>query len=535
MGEANFYYFTCLKYFQYICVRKMGDFATSSTEELSDDDLPDVPLMQRIAQQNTANGSKSSATGFKQKSKPSHDPPVATSEDVRQSSWDGNGTPQSTLPSRVPSTSIPPSSRVPPSFALEISDDDDDEDDDFPLIPTKVRKMADANAPSKSVASSSSVRFVPPSSSSSSTSICSGTSSTDLSAPTNVVTANDKKLAKQEEKRRKEEEKLQKKLEKEREAANKKAEAQRKKALKPGEAPKCIVVDLDAKLLEAQFGGLLLQEIQALGAGTQIEPHPVGLSDTIFFWRRDPVSMDNVSGENDNDENKTLELFCIVYLTAKEFVSLVANGKNEKAGITPASGLLSPRQFVESKAAKLKDVKLTLIIDGIEKHFRNVKTLQQREYRQRVNGQKSGMTAVWTDVSRLDVEESKIELQLFHGVHVVQVETKEEFAAAVVRFTKSVAERPHKQMVQGHAGGLFSFCADNSATSVKPNAIGEGLLKAWKKQLTQFTLISDDVANAVVAAYSSPQLLRSGFRSSPNPSVRGREREMTAVECGGDE
>ena len=92
--------------------------------------------------------------------------------------------------------------------------------------------------------------------------------------------------------------------------------------------------------------------------------------------------MDNVSGENDNDENKTLELFCIVYLTAKEFVSLVANGKNEKAGITPGSGLLSPRQFVESKAAKLKDVKLTLIIDGIEKHFRNVKTLQQREYRQ---------------------------------------------------------------------------------------------------------------------------------------------------------
>ena len=47
--------------------------------------------------------------------------------------------------------------------------------------------------------------------------------------------------------------------------------------------------------------------------------------------------------------------------------------------------------------------------------------------------------------------------------------------------------------------------------------------------MTQFTLISDDVANAVVAAYSSPQLLRSGFRSSPNPSVRGREREMTAV------
>ena len=42
---------------------------------------------------------------------------------------------------------------------------------------------------------------------------------------------------------------------------------------------------------------------------------------------------------------------------------------------------------------------------------------------------------------------------------------------------------------------------------------------AWKKQLTQFTLVSDDVANAVVAAYSSPQLLRNGFQSSPSPAV----------------
>ena len=40
--------------------------------------------------------------------------------------------------------------------------------------------------------------------------------------------------------------------------------------------------------------------------------------------------------------------------------------------------------------------------------------------KQRVGGQKTGLTALWTDVNRLDVEESKIELQLFHEVHVVQ-------------------------------------------------------------------------------------------------------------------
>ena len=73
-------------------------------------------------------------------------------------------------------------------------------------------------------------------------------------------------------------------------------------------------------------------------------------------------------------------MFCIVYLTAKEFVSLVANGKNEKAGLSAPGATL--KTLIAGKTAKLKDVKLTLIIDGIEKHFRNVKTLQQREYRQ---------------------------------------------------------------------------------------------------------------------------------------------------------
>ena len=62
-----------------------------------------------------------------------------------------------------------------------------------------------------------------------------------------------------------------------------------------------------------------------------------------------------------NDENKALELFCIVYLTAKEFVSLIANGKNDKAG-NAACGP-TPRKFVETKSARLKDVKLTLVID----------------------------------------------------------------------------------------------------------------------------------------------------------------------------
>jgi len=449
-----------------------------SMSDDSDDDLPDVPLIQRLARLNPPAAKSDLSSVAIQVSNPSKNVGSANLK---------------TTADCEPKSSFR-------SVPFEISDDDDD--DPIPKKAFKSSNNFNPPAPSSSVSSNLS-------SSTSSTSVASDKGATSRTAGR---TSKPPSSAKLEEKRKKEEEKLRKKLEKEREAAAKKADAQRKKALKPGEAHKCIVVDIDTKLLEAPIGGFLLQEIQNLGAATQIEPHPAGLTDTIFFWRRDPAS-----AVEEGDENKTLELFCIVYLTAKEFISLVANGKNEKAGLPPTGATV--KTLIAEKTAQLKDVKLTLIIDGIEKHFRNVKTLQNREYRQRVGGQKTGMTALWTDVNRLDFEESKITLQLFHEVHVIEVETKEEMAAAVVRFTKSVAERPHKQMFQGHVGGLFTFCSDSAMTSVKPNSVGEGLLKAWKKQLTQFTQISDDVANAVVAAYSSPQLLRGAFKSSPTPSL----------------
>ena len=209
---------------------------------LSDDDLPDVPLMQRIARQNAPDDKGGSLpSSIAAKAKNSVDP-----------------APSGPVPKTASSSNIA-TSAMKRSHSFQSIEISDDEDDALQLIPKKIQKKNPA-APSSSIPQQSLSResdLITSSSSSSSTSLSSGS---DL--PPSVLS---KQSSKQEEKRRKEEEKLRKKLEKEKEAAVKKVEAQRKKALRPGEAPKCIVVDLDTKLLEAHFGGLLLQEIQTLG------------------------------------------------------------------------------------------------------------------------------------------------------------------------------------------------------------------------------------------------------------------------------
>ena len=43
---------------------------------------------------------------------------------------------------------------------------------------------------------------------------------------------------------------------------------------------------------------------------------------------------------------------------------------------------------------------------------------------------------------------------------------------------------------------------------MKVDRSGHGLLKVWKQQLLQFKNVSPDVAQALIAAYPSPQLLR---------------------------
>ena len=86
--------------------------------------------------------------------------------------------------------------------------------------------------------------------------------------------------------------------------------------------------------------------------------------------------------------------------------------------------------------------------------FRNVKLKQQRAFRSAAVGEpavedgtrkrRKKKTQPVLDVTRTDMEEALVDLQIKTNVCVYQCETDEDVALKIVVFTKAVAEKPYK-------------------------------------------------------------------------------------------
>ncbi|NXJ74776.1 EME1 endonuclease, partial [Trogon melanurus] len=98
-----------------------------------------------------------------------------------------------------------------------------------------------------------------------------------------------------------------------------------------------------------------------------------------------------------------------------------------------------------------------------------------------------------------------VDLQLSKEVQVSFFESWEELGEYVTMFTKAVAEAPFKR-AQENTG--FSFYLEKEwCGGVKVDSSGKGLLEVWKRQIQQFNRVSREMAEAIVSAYPSPQLL----------------------------
>lgn len=74
----------------------------------------------------------------------------------------------------------------------------------------------------------------------------------------------------------------------------------------------------------------------------------------------------------------------------------------------------------------------------------------------------------------------------------------------------------------------FSFYLENKwCRGVKVDPSGKGLFEVWKRQIQQFNRVSGEMAEAVVSAYPSPQLL---VQVRMPPASRG----LCANSCCGD-
>ncbi|XP_072793008.1 crossover junction endonuclease EME1 isoform X2 [Taeniopygia guttata] len=272
--------------------------------------------------------------------------------------------------------------------------------------------------------------------------------------------------------RRKEQEA--KRREQEEEKERKRTIAKVLKAQRPGECQKYITVVLDPVILQVVGGEQIHSALQAAGYSCVFENHAVPCSIT---WRRKTVTSQNADGCAER-QKETLQ-------------SYVAHMMEKMPGRT-----------------------LALAVVGVENHFRSLEVQPKQRLRQaaaRGNQEKRGerrkkvVKDSGLDLSRMDVKEALVDLQLSTQVQVSIFESSEELGEYATMFTKAVAEAPYKR--ERENTGFSFYLEKDCCRGVKVDSSGKGLLKVWKRQIQQFNRVSSEMAEAIVSAYPSPQLL----------------------------
>ncbi|XP_067164590.1 crossover junction endonuclease EME1 [Apteryx mantelli] len=300
------------------------------------------------------------------------------------------------------------------------------------------------------------------------------------------------------------------KRQQEQEKERKKALANMLKAQRPGECQKYITVVLDPVLLQVEGGGQVLSALQSGNYSCVIESQTVPCSIT---WRRRAVS-----SQIEEESGWTEEPNVLVLLRLEEFLSMVHNYKQEVQGCTEGQKE-TLQSFVARVIEKMPGKILALAVVEVENYFRSLRAQSKKRLQQAVvNGdqaeeqgkrRKKKAKDSGPDVSRLDVEDALVDLQLQTQVQVRLAESWEELGEFVSMFTKAVAEAPYKREREKTG---FSFYLENEwCRGVKVDPSGKGLLEVWKRQIQQFNRVSLEMAEAIVSAYPSPQLLDQAY------------------------
>ncbi|XP_048871262.1 crossover junction endonuclease EME1 [Brienomyrus brachyistius] len=300
------------------------------------------------------------------------------------------------------------------------------------------------------------------------------------------------------------------KLELERQRAEKKAFADAIKALRPEECIKHMVVCVDPALLQLEGGGTLLTSLQALGCSCAIERQ--ALPRSITWARRAP--------ESQIDEARCVpESHVVIHVPLSDFITMVSNYSQEQRGdIFDNSQTLTG--WTSSLLAESAGRMPSLAVVGIEDYFRSQKAQSQRKYRKAVLGNEAVAAPgkarkrkeageKLPEISRVVLEEALVDLQLHTGVQVHFLASWKDFSDYIAMSTKAVAEAPFKREREQTG---FSFCLESEwAGGQRVDRDGKGLLQVWRRQIQQLNRVSPDIANAILAAYPSPQLLAQAY------------------------
>ncbi|XP_008836564.1 crossover junction endonuclease EME1 [Nannospalax galili] len=286
------------------------------------------------------------------------------------------------------------------------------------------------------------------------------------------------------------------------ERKKKATEVNRLRAQKPEECLKHIVVMLDPVLLQLEGGGQLLGALQSMECRCVIEAQAVPCSIT---WRR--------TGLAEDGEDWVEEPMILVSLLAEAFMSMLYNLNQGSPGSTEKEKE-TLQGFITDIAARTGGKTVSLVIVDQEKCFR-----AQNPPRRRKSGmaskkakekQQQRQPSREPMVSRVDMEEALVDLQLHTEAQAQIVHSWKELAYFACAVTKAVAETPFKKH---RDQTCFSFCVESDwAGGTKVDRAGRGLALVWRRQIQQLNRVSLEMASAIVDAYPSPWLLVKAYQ-----------------------
>ncbi|KAM5149374.1 crossover junction endonuclease EME1 isoform 1-T2 [Callospermophilus lateralis] len=282
----------------------------------------------------------------------------------------------------------------------------------------------------------------------------------------------------------------------------------RLKAQRPEECLKHIVVVLDPVLLQMEGGGQLLGALQSMECCCAIEAQAVPCSIT---WRRR-------AGLAEDGEDWVEEQTVLVLLLAEAFMSMICNFKQGSPG-SARKEKDTLQGFVTDVTARTAGKAVSLVIVDQEKCFRAQNPPRRRKQgassKQAKEKQQRREPSAGPVVSRVEVEEALVDLQLHTEAQVRIVQSWKELADFACTFTKAVAEAPFNCVVCRilRDENSFSFCLESDwAGGVKVDRTGRGLALVWRRQIQQLNRVSLEMASAIVDAYPSPRLLVQAYR-----------------------
>lgn len=234
--------------------------------------------------------------------------------------------------------------------------------------------------------------------------------------------------------------------------------------------------------------------------------------------------MRKTTGAEPGDEVCVPEASVAMQMEVKDFITLTHSYiQQERHGRVDVCPTLT--SWVQERQRQHPDKTLSLLVVGLDAYFKSHKSQNQKRFRVAVTGEEAQRGKnkrkrkdegeLLTEVTRVEVEEALVHLQLHTSVFIHFLSTWNDFTQHISMMTKAVAEAPFKRS-RDQCG--FSFFPESEGYGgQRVGRSGGGLLQVWRRQIQQLNRVSPDMAAAILAAYPSPQLLKKAYdRCSSN-------------------